>query len=64
MHYLIIGFLVSIGFGIGKIIIDILDEIIFSRLHSNNMYKIICNKSCDEPTKKKHTIGFNAHISK
>ena len=64
MHYLIIGFLVSIGFGIGKIITDILNEVIFARLHNNNIYRIICKKDCNRPTKKKYAIVFNANVVK
>ena len=61
MNYLVIGLLVSIGFGIGKIFTDILSEIIFMRLHENQTYKVICKNTDDKnksSKKQKMAIGF------
>lgn len=60
MNYILIGFLISIGFGLGKIIISIMEEIIFNNLHEANWYKFINRKP--DKKKKKHAektkIGF------
>lgn len=66
MNYLLFGLLASIGFGIGKILTDILGEIIFSRLHKNDVYRVICKKNDitkAEPMKKV-PIGFHANNMK
>ena len=62
MVYLIVGFLLSIGFGLGKVFTDVLSEIVFSRLHKSNRYRVICKKEAINDGgvrgKKRFPIGF------
>ena len=56
------GFKVAIGFGVGKIVTDILSEVAFSRLHRNDIYKGLCMRREvrveESETKSKSPIGF------
>lgn len=60
MNYILIGFLISIGFGLGKIIVNILEEITYNNLHEANWYKFINRKPCKKKKKRteKTKIGF------
>lgn len=62
MFYLIVGFLLSVGFGLGKVFTDVLSEIMFSRLHKSNRYRVICKKDAVNDGmakgKKRFPIGF------
>ena len=44
ISWIVIGFLVAIGWFSGKIIFSIIEEILFERLHSSKYYRIICKK--------------------
>lgn len=56
------GFKVAIGFGVGKIVTDILSEVAFSRLHRNDTYKSLCMRkevrAEESETESKSPIGF------
>lgn len=56
------GFKVAIGFGVGKIVTDILSEVAFSRLHRNDAYKSLCMRKEvrveESETESKSPIGF------
>ena len=64
MVYLVVGFLVSVGFGLGKVLIDVLSEVVFSRLHKSNRYRVICKKDAVNDGmakgKKRFPIGFRS----
>lgn len=42
--WLLIGLLVSIGWHVGKLIYKLVEEIIFSRLHAQDWYAVLCKK--------------------
>lgn len=60
ISWIVIGFLVAIGWFSGKIMFNIIDEILFERLHSNKYYRIICKKQEIKKStgSKKMPIGF------
>ena len=60
ISWIVIGFLVAIGWFSGKIIFSILEEILFERLHSSKYYRIICKKQeiKKSTSPKKIPIGF------
>lgn len=63
MNYLVIGLLVSLGWYIGKLIVDgIITEILFTRLHQAEWYLTVVGKSKDTSNRKskstKMKIGF------
>lgn len=62
MKYIIAGILLSFGWHIVKIIYEIIEEILFCRLHNNRCYKIITGKEKRVNTKGKDglkmKIGF------
>ena len=53
--WLLIGLLVSIGWHIGKLIYKLAEEVIFTRLHSEDWYAVLCKKMpAPERIPKKH----------
>lgn len=44
MEYLVVGLLVSIGWHGGKLVYKLVEEIMFTRLHANDTYAVICKK--------------------
>lgn len=56
------GFEIAIGFGVGKLVADVLSEVTFSRLHRNEAYKKLCMRSDvrveESETESKSPIGF------
>ncbi len=59
MIYFVIGLLFAIGWGVGKLIIDILYEITFERLHKSQRYMRICGQVSDQvPDQPDRKIGF------
>lgn len=56
------GFKVAIGFGVGKIVTDILSEVTFSRLHKNDGYINLCKRREvrveESEAESKSPIGF------
>lgn len=70
MNFLTIGFMLSVGYGLGKILTDILSEVVFSRLHKSKSYRGICKRDDGrgvagdggaEVNKKKFPVGFCAN---
>lgn len=67
--YLLIGLLVSIGWHFGKLLFDLVSEIMFTRLHKNETYAAICKKTPEGPRpniqdgqiRKNMPIGFTAN---
>ena len=65
MNYLLIGLLFGLGFGISRVCLNIIEEIIIERLHNSDTYRNICrHKQMNTKTKKqpyKRTeIGFTS----
>lgn len=48
MVYFMIGLLIALGWGLGKLFIDILVEITFERLHRSQQYMRICGRKTNE----------------
>ena len=67
MEYLVIGLLVSIGWHVGKLVYKLVEEIMFTRLHANDTYAVICKKMPPNPKpnvtkiKPNQTIGFKVN---
>lgn len=45
MKWFVIGLLLAIGWGLGKLFIDITYEVVFERLHRSDRYKKLCGMS-------------------
>lgn len=59
MIYFMIGLLLAIGWGLGKLFIDIIYEVTFERLHKSKRYMRICGrKTNEEPNNVDRKIGF------
>ena len=56
MEILAIGFGLSIAWYLGKLIFDIIGEIIFTRLHKNKYYNIITGKRPRELKSKSQKV--------
>jgi hypothetical protein len=65
MNYIIVGFLVSIGWHIAKVIFEVAEELLFERLHDADWYLALAgkelkniNKLPGDAKKVKNQIGF------
>ena len=56
MEILVIGFGLSIAWYLGKLIFDIIGEIVFMRLHKNKYYNIITGKRSRELKSKSQKV--------
>ena len=62
MNYLLIALLASIGWHIGKVVFEVLGEVIFMRLHKTKWYAVVTGKetlsSSRNSKSTKMRIGF------
>jgi len=59
MVYFIIGLSLALGWGLGKLFIDIIYEVTFERLHKSNRYANICGRKTNaEQVNTDRKIGF------
>lgn len=64
MNYIVIGFLIGIGWHVVKLIYSVVEELLFCRLHKTNWYAIAAGNrpididAADNKKSVKNRIGF------